>query len=192
MRETTARIGSLGYAVNQQTGNSEWATPEDRYDQIVKKFKINPIIDVCATAQNTKCPKYITPEQDFFKTEIAEDAFMNPIYAKEQKSKGIRGVGNFVARLYHQHITHNINTVSLLSATVGSSPWFHTYYGEMLENQFGERSEILWFKKRIKFIGNAYGSPPFASIALLHRRTTEDKLESIRKRYEETEDKLLW
>lgn len=44
----------------------EWATPADFYAAVHKEFR--PSIDVCARAENKKCPVFISPEQNALRT----------------------------------------------------------------------------------------------------------------------------
>lgn len=187
------KSGSLANAVNQYKGKQDWSTRWELYYKILDMMNVNPKVDVCATKKNAKCDKYITPEQDFFKTDVYEDAFMNAEYQAGNLGKGIRGIGHFHARLYHQHIYHNICTVTLIPSTAISTSWFETYYGERLFNQFGEKADVLFIRKRQKFTdGPTNGGPPFSSLVFVHRRKTELELHQIRQRYEEHKEKLLW
>ena len=40
--------------------NDEWETPIDIFKQGIKRTGITPILDVCATKENTKCLSYFT------------------------------------------------------------------------------------------------------------------------------------
>lgn len=41
-----------------------WETPPDILEKIMTKYDIHPTLDVCATIQNTKFPKYYTIHED--------------------------------------------------------------------------------------------------------------------------------
>lgn len=183
---------SLANAINAQNGKPDWVTPEDVFRQICDDMNLEPLTDVCATIENTKCLLYISEEQDFFKTDVYTDCYLNAPYLRENKKKGMRGIGNYHARLYYLHITHNIATMSLMPSTVTSIEWFHTYYGSRLINAFGEKAEQYFIKGRVKFLNGKSGAPPFASQVFVHRRKSEWELKQIRQRYDESKDKLLW
>lgn len=187
------RKSSLANAVNQYTGKPDWATPWSLFYTMCDRFNINPIVDMMATKENAKCEIYITPEQDFFKTKVFHDSYINPEYKAGNIEKGENGIGHAVARAYNQHIYHNFNLLYLLPSTATSTPWFATYFGDRLCNDFGEKAEVLFIRKRQKFIdGKTNGGPPFSSLAFLHRRKTEFELNSIRKHYVENNEKLMW
>jgi len=171
----------------------DWVTPWDLYYKIENVFNIEFKIDACATKENAKCQEYITPEMDIFKTEITKDAFMNPKYSAGNLEKGVMGIGHFVARLYHQHIYHNINVAYVLPSTVTSLEWFETYFGPLQLNAFGEKTQVYFVRKRQQFeTGKTNGGPPFSTQVFLHRRHTDLEMKWIQKRYEENRDKLMW
>lgn len=59
----------------------EWATPQDFYDRLNDEFHFT--LDPCATAQNTKCKKFYTKEQDGLAQDwTGETVFCNPPYGK--------------------------------------------------------------------------------------------------------------
>ena len=50
------------------TSNSEeWGTPQELFNRLNKEF--NFTLDVCASEENAKCPKYYTKEEDALKQE---------------------------------------------------------------------------------------------------------------------------
>ena len=50
------------------TSNSEeWGTPKGLFDRLNKEF--NFTLDICASKENAKCPKYYTKEEDAIKQE---------------------------------------------------------------------------------------------------------------------------
>jgi len=78
----------------------DWETPQEFFDSINTVFDFN--IDVCATAENTKCQKYYTPEIDGLKQpwHAHKTCWCNPPYGREIKKmaresiKGIQPGGN--------------------------------------------------------------------------------------------------
>ena len=50
------------------TSNSEeWGTPQGFFNKLNKEF--NFTLDICASKENAKCPKYYTKEEDALKQE---------------------------------------------------------------------------------------------------------------------------
>lgn len=59
-----------------------WGTPQTLFDILDKEFNFE--VDVCANADNHKCAKYYTKEQDGLKQDWGtQTCFMNPPYGKE-------------------------------------------------------------------------------------------------------------
>lgn len=170
-------------AMTQGSHKQDWVTPWRTYNTICDKLSLDLKIDVCALPYNSKCEKYITPEMDFFKTEVTEDAWMNPKYNRGNINKGKMGIENFVARFYQQHLKNNINTAMLLTTTSSSAPYWHIYIGERLINAFGEKADFLFLRERIKFENGPKGQPYFSSIAIVHRRKSEFEIMHLRERY---------
>jgi len=62
-----------------------WATPQDTFDALAAEF--GPFdIDVCATPENAKCPRYYTPEDDGLAQPLEGSCWMNPQYGREIKT----------------------------------------------------------------------------------------------------------
>lgn len=59
----------------------EWETPQDFFDKLNEEYHFE--LDVCATAENAKCERYFTKEQDGLKQEWKGCCWMNPPYGKE-------------------------------------------------------------------------------------------------------------
>jgi DNA N-6-adenine-methyltransferase (Dam)/AT hook motif len=52
----------LKVKVFHRRGSDVWSTPQDFFDHLDAEFHFT--LDVCATAENAKCPRYFSPEQD--------------------------------------------------------------------------------------------------------------------------------
>lgn len=52
-------------AVMYSSSTDQWATPQDFFDELNKEFSFD--LDPCADAQNHKCERYFTKEQDGLK-----------------------------------------------------------------------------------------------------------------------------
>ena len=107
-------------------------TPFGVYHQACEFFGIAPVLDVCATMQNTKCEKYFS--SDALSKEWNMDFFMNNPYSQSKA---------WVKYAYMQHVKHNVNGLALLQSHTGTSYW-HDYI-------FGDRAQILFWRGRIRF-----------------------------------------
>ena len=58
-----------------------WATPQDFFDKLNEEFHFQ--LDVCATAENAKCEKYYTKDQDGLNMPWIGICWCNPPYGRE-------------------------------------------------------------------------------------------------------------
>ena len=126
--------------------SEEWATPQDFFEQIDKEFHFN--LDVCATAENAKCDKYYTKEQDGLSQEWDGIIWCNPPYG--------RSIGMWVKKAYESKAT-----VVLLVPARTDTKWFHAYV-------LG-KAEVRFVKGRLKF-GGCKNSAPFPSMLVVYRK----------------------
>lgn len=64
------------------SNTEEWATPQAFFNQLNKEF--NFTLDPCATAENAKCKKYFTKEQNgLLQSWAGETVFCNPPYGRQ-------------------------------------------------------------------------------------------------------------
>lgn len=128
-----------------------WATPKEVFDKYDAIYHFET--DVCATAGNTKCDRFFSPEQDGLKQEWTGVCWCNPPYER-QLSKWVKKAAESNA------------VVGMLIPARTDTRWFHDYvlkYGE-----------IEFIKGRIKFVG-AIDNAPFPSMFVLFGK---DKLTS--------------
>ena len=131
-----------------------WATPQDFFDVINKEF--NFTVDVCATAENTKCGLFFTPEQDGLKQKWEGICYMNPPYG--------RSIGKWIQKAYNSSKEGAV-VVGLLPARTDTK-WFHEY--------IYNKAEIRFIKGRLKF-GGCKNSAPFPSMVVIWRYLTTIK-----------------
>lgn len=118
-----------------------WATPQDFFDALDREFHF--ALDVCATAENAKCERYFSPEQDGLAQDWREEAhggycWCNPPYGRE--------IGKWVRKAAES----TCPIVMLLPARTDTA-WFHEYiYG---------RAEIRFVRGRLKFSGAKFNAP---------------------------------
>ena len=127
---------------------SKWETPQDLFDKLNAEF--NFTLDPCASADNAKCQKYFTQEQDGLKQDWqGETVFCNPPYGREIKK--------WVSKAYQESLKPDTLVVMLLPSRTDTT-WFHDYilpYGK-----------IDFIKGRLKF-GSSKNSAPFPSMIVV-------------------------
>jgi site-specific DNA-methyltransferase (adenine-specific) len=128
------------------SATGEWSTPQALFDQLEREFHFD--LDVCATAENAKCSRYYTKEQDGLAQPWAPfTCWMNPPYGSE--------IGKWVQKAYEETIRGKWLTavVCLLPARTDTR-WFHEYCMRAYE--------IRLIRGRLHF-GGAKNSAPFPS-----------------------------
>lgn len=123
-----------------------WETPQWLFDELDNEFHFT--IDVCATPENAKCDRFISPEQDGLSQEWGGCCWCNPPYGRQ--------IGKWVEKAAKSNAT----VVMLLPARTDTK-WFHDYC-----LPFGE---VRFIKGRLKF-GNAKSGAPFPSMIVVFRR----------------------
>jgi phage N-6-adenine-methyltransferase len=118
-----------------------WATPQAFFDKYNEIYKFD--IDVCAIAENAKCQKYFTPEENGLSQEWTGNCWMNPPYGREIKK--------WVKKAYESSLD-GATVVCLLPARTDTA-WWHDYC---------INGKIEFIRGRLKF-GNAKTSAPFPS-----------------------------
>lgn len=129
-----------------------WATPQDFFDRLNDEFQFD--LDVCATQDNAKCPRYFTKEQDGLTQPWHGICWMNPPYG--------RSIGAWVAKAYQSALTGAATIVCLLPARTDTG-WFQDY---CLKS-----SDIRFIRGRLKF-GDAKNSAPFPSVIVVFSKDT--------------------
>jgi len=122
-----------------------WATPQGFFDEYNNIYQFD--LDVCATPENAKCPRYFTKEQDGLKQEWGGVCWMNPPYGRE--------IGKWVMKAYQSSLRGGV-VVCLLPARTDTA-WFHDYC---------TKGNIKFIRGRLKF-GGAKNSAPFPSMVVV-------------------------
>ena len=131
-------------SVHFMSKRSDWATPQDFFDKLDKKFNFD--LDVCADATNAKCKRYYSVADDALTKIWKGYCFMNPPYGREIKK--------WVKKAYHSAETGEATVVCLLPSRTDTK-WWHEYI---------MRADTVWFVKgRLKFDGHK-NSAPFPSV----------------------------
>ena len=132
-----------------------WATPQDFFDKLNTAFRFQT--DVCATAENAKCPKFFTQEDDGLSQHWSGTCWMNPPYG--------RTIGVWIEKAYRSAKQNGATVVCLLPARTDTR-WWHDYC---------VRGEIYFVKGRLKFGGQA-NAAPFPSAVVVFRPNVADAL----------------
>lgn len=122
-----------------------WETPQDFFDAYNKVYNFD--LDVCATAQNAKCKKYFTKEQDGLKQDWIGNCWMNPPYGRE--------IIKWMRKAYESSLT-GATVVCLVPARTDTI-WWHEY---------AVNGQITFIRGRLKF-GSAKNSAPFPSAVVI-------------------------
>ena len=134
------------------TGQDEYSTPQDLYDDLNKKYKFT--LDPCSTHENHKCEKYYTKAEDGLKQNWGgEVVFMNPPYSKKCKKTGNPGQEAWIKKAFEESRNGAI-VVGLLPARTDTIA-FHEYI-------LG-KAKITFIKGRLKF-GGCKDAAPFPSM----------------------------
>lgn len=136
-------------SVHFSSASVEWATPQDTFDELNRKW--GPFeLDVCATPENAKCPRFYTKEQDGLLLPWVGKVWMNPPYG--------RGIGLWVRRAYEASMQGSAQVVCLLPARTDTN-WWHDYCTKGL---------VTFIRGRLKFGGHKNPAPfPSAVVVFL-------------------------
>jgi site-specific DNA-methyltransferase (adenine-specific) len=124
-----------------------WATPQEFYDGLNKRY--NFTLDPCATAQNTKCPKFFTEQDDG----LTQDWSGNTVYVNPPYSN----VKAWVNKALIESRKPDTTVVMLVAARTDTK-FFHDYCTKA--------NQIFFIKGRLKF-GGSTNSAPFPSMVVV-------------------------
>lgn len=144
----------------------DWGTPQDLFDELNEKHRF--LLDAAATAENTKCMRFISPEQDALAIEWkANRVWLNPPYG--------RGIGRWTAKAREEALKGKL-VVMLIPARTDTRWWQDTVtqpLGEGIHQAnyfdtttqsieiYGKLGEvkIQFLRDRLKFEGAEQGAP---------------------------------
>jgi len=130
-------------SVHFSSKSCEWATPPDLFARISAQY--GPFdVDVCATAENAKCERFYSIDQDGLKQSWTGRCWMNPPYG--------RTIGQWVQKAWQSSLA-GATVVCLLPARTDTR-WWHDYVKPFARLQF--------LRGRVKF-GNSTSGAPFPS-----------------------------
>jgi site-specific DNA-methyltransferase (adenine-specific) len=134
------------------SAKQDWETPKKFYDQLDQEFHFD--LDVCATEENKKCPKYYSIIDDALSKEWHGTCFMNPPYGREIK--------HWIKKAHDEAQAGQATVVVLIPSRTGTA-YFHSY----IYNK--PNVEIRFIKGRLKF-GNSNNSAPFDSMVVIFHK----------------------
>lgn len=121
------------------SNSDEWATPQALFDELNEEFHFT--LDVCATAENTKCKEYLTKEDNGLLVDWKKHVcWMNPPYSN-------------IAEWIWKAATENIKgaTVVCLIPSRTDTKYFHNFIWNTAANRPYDGVEIRFIKGRLKF-----------------------------------------
>lgn len=124
-----------------------WTTPQDLFDSLATEFAFS--LDVCATAENSKCSAYFTPQVNGLIQKWSGICWMNPPYG--------RSIGAWMKKAYEASLG-GATVVCLVPARTDTA-WWHEY---------AMNGEIRFLRGRLKFSGHK-NSAPFPSAVVIFR-----------------------
>lgn len=127
----------------------EWETPQPLFDRLNAEFHFD--VDVCANADNAKCARYFTPEQNGLLQDWAPlTCWMNPPY-------GSVALRQWMGKAYQESLRGA--TVVCLVPSRTDTKWWHDY---------AQHGEYRFIKGRVRFVGAASGAT-FPSVIVIFR-----------------------
>jgi len=134
-------------SVHFMSERSDWATPQDFFDQLDTEFKFD--FDVCANANNAKCSNYYGIEDDALQKTWKGYCFMNPPYGRE--------ISKWVKKAYESAFGGQATVVCLLPSRTDTR-WWHDYVMKA--------DTVRFIQGRLKFDGQS-NSAPFPSVVVV-------------------------
>lgn len=122
-----------------------WATPQDFFDKYNAIYGFE--LDVCANADNAKCKRYFSQEDNGLIQEWQGVCWMNPPYG--------RAIKDWVKKAYESAL-NGATVVCLLPARTDTA-WWHDYC---------VKGSIEFIRGRLKF-GGSKNSAPFPSAVVV-------------------------
>ena len=133
--------------VHFMSERQDWETPQFLFDGLNAEFRFE--LDVCATAENTKCRRFLTRKDDALSQRWEGVCWMNPPYGRE--------IERWVRKAFES--AQSGATVVCLVPARKDTGWWHR---DVM------RGEIRYLRGRLKF-GRSANSAPFPSAIVIFR-----------------------
>lgn len=143
-------------STSQHQGSDYWSTPKDIFDAICGLYKVRPMLDVCATPENSKCMHFFTEKTDGLKQNWDKEAWCNPPYSKSY---------DWVQKCWLEHEKNNITVTALIMKDETTEYW---------KQYIKDKAEVYAWPHRIRFIDPNTGlkgdSARFVSAIVIWRK----------------------
>lgn len=150
----------MNTAVLFSKASDEWSTPQPCFDALHREFAF--VLDVAATAANTKCPQWYGPGG------LVEDAltvrwpthgplWMNPPYSRCRE---------FIGKAARAAATGGLVVALVPSRT--DTRWWHDHVWDHNRHALRPGVDVRFVKGRLTF-GGAPASAPFPSVVIVFR-----------------------
>jgi len=136
-------------SVHFSSASDNWATPQDFFDKLNDEFGFT--LDVCASAENAKCEKYFTKEDDGLSKVWEGIVWCNPPYGRE--------IGKWIKKAYQTGARGHV-VVMLIPARTDTAYW-HDYVIE---------GEVRFIRGRLKFGGHKNSAPFPSAVVVFGKR----------------------
>lgn len=124
----------------------DWETPPEVFEPLDAEFHFT--LDVCATAENAKCARYFTEEEDGLAQDWDGVCWMNPPYGRE--------ILGWMKKAVEE--SRKGATVVCLVPSRTDTRWWHEYAMQA--------DEIRYVKGRIRFVGAEHPAPFPSSVVV--------------------------
>jgi phage N-6-adenine-methyltransferase len=149
----------MNKAVLFSSAKDDWETPQDFFDELDERFVFG--LDVAASRTNTKCSRYLGPDQTDLRWRDALTVSWGPLcdsgvcWMNPPYSRGLQG--KFIAKAASERLV-GVTTVALLPARTDTLAFHrHIYNRKLWKPRPGV--EIRFLKGRLKFVGAEHGAP---------------------------------
>ena len=134
------------------SASTEWGTPQELFDRLNAIFHFD--LDAAATAENAKCEKFYTKENNALYQKWGGNVWLNPPYG--------RHIGAFVKKAYEEVMQGEASSVVLLLPARTDTTWYHEYCAKGI---------VIFLRGRLRF-GGAQNSAPFPSMIVIFMKVT--------------------
>ena len=131
---------------SKKSQSNEWWTPQDLFDELTKKFRFKPRLDICATKANRLCGLYFTKRDNaltrrWIKGKTRRKVWCNPPNSIMKK---------FLKKAYEEFVDNKVQTMMIVPLNIQSSNNFWTYVQKPMER--GEKIMVRPIKTRRSFL----------------------------------------
>jgi len=153
-RSACVIVAIMPKAVFNLSRKNDWETPPDLFKVGCDYFGISPLLDVCATAQNSLCKYHY--DHDALNRPFDMPFWCNPPFSELKK---------WIRKCYLEHVKHNVSGLMLTFAKTDTHA-FHDYV-------FSKESvSLLFIRGRVHFYDKGIRSKnpsPYASCFIFFR-----------------------